>query len=158
MNPLLLQLAMAALGQVMGGGLGGGLGGGFGGGFGGGGGASPFMPTNPMPQQPRPQAPLQRPAPRAAQVPSLQLATLAAATCQMRSGQLNRAQAANLLQQTGKAWGWDANWAQQIPLQRLDGAIRTAGGCTALVERIREQDSGESSTAMAEGFGLSPYR
>lgn len=155
MNPLLLQLAMAALGQVMGGG---GFGGGGFGGGGFGGGASPFPPQTPMPQRPLPQPPMERPV--RAQAPSLQLATLAAATCQMRSGSLNRTQATSLLQQTGKAWGWETDWAMRIPLNRLDAAIRSAGGCTALLEQIR--DNGEPSSApateRAEGFGLSPYR
>ena len=138
MNPLLLQIAMAALGQFVG--AGGMTGGG--------------MQPMTMPQRPMQQPPLEQPV--RATVPSLQLSTLAAATCQMRAGTLSRPQATALLQQTGKAWGWADTWAQQIPLQRLDGAIRTAGGCSALLERIQER--AESDTAMAEGFGLSPYR
>jgi len=120
--------------------------------------------------------------PSAANTPSLQLASLATATCLMRTGAISRDQAVALMQQQGESWGWSTNWGQRIPLHRVDQAISAGGGCTALIQRIRE--SGQGSTAVfpatysnpgsanpgngyqgmggsrseQEGFGLAPYR
>ena len=167
MERLLMQLAMAALGQ-----------------FGAGGG----MPAGPMPMGPMggmptgngfPVVPVSRPmpqvpmAPRGDQAASLQLASLATATCLMREGQINRSQALDLLQRQGQMWGWSPQWGQRIPLASVDRAISAGGGCAAMVRRIRT--GRESSPPMAtapsasangdgrsrserEGFGLFPYR
>ena len=167
MERLLMQLAMAALGQ-----------------FGAGGG----MPAGPMPMGPMggmptgngfPVVPVSRPmpqvpmAPRGDQAASLQLASLATATCLMREGQINRSQALDLLQRQGQMWGWSPQWGQRIPLARVDQTIRSAGGCRAMVRRIQNSHLGLPTVASQpvgptvrsprtrserEGFGLYPYR
>ena len=169
MNSLLMQLALAALGQF--------------------GGNGP-MPMGAVPMgglaigafpagRGRPVMPVSRPRPRypSASVPartsSLQLASLATATCLMRERQLSRAQAVDLLDRQGQIWGWEPRWAQRIQLASVDGAINAAGGCRTMVRRI--QQSPVSIPQMAtlpvnrnpvrtgsrsehEGFGLFPYR
>ena len=154
MSELLVQLAMAALSQF---------------------GASPAMPIGGV----RPIIPVSRPLPQfpgeptAVQTSSLQLASLATATCLMREGQLNRQQALDLLDRQARARGWSTQWGQRIPLASVDRAISAGGGCAAMVRRIRT--GRESSAPMAtapsasangdgrsrserEGFGLFPYR
>ena len=165
MNSLLMQLALAALGQ-----------------FGGNGpmpmGAIPMggLPIGAFPAgRRRPVMPVSRPMTRypTATAPgrtsSLQLASLATATCLMRERQLSRAQAVDLLDRQGQIWGWEPRWGQRIPLASVDGAINAAGSCRTMVRRI--QDSPVSITPMVtvpvnrkpthsehEGFGLFPYR
>ena len=167
MERLLMQLAMAALGQ-----------------FGAGGG----MPAGPMPMGPMgglltgngfPVVPVSRPmplgprSPRGEQVASLQLASLATATCLMREGQISRSQAIDLLNRQGQMWGWSSQWGQRIALERVDQTIRSAGGCRAMVRRIQNRHLNLPSVASKpvgpsvraprtrsarEGFGLYPYR
>lgn len=174
MNSLLMQLALAALGQ-----------------FGGNGpmpmGAVPMagvpmggLPIGAFPAgRGRPVMPVSRPMPRypSVSVPgrtsSLQLASLATATCLMRERQLSRAQAVDLLDRQGQIWGWEPRWGRRIQLASVDGAINAAGGCRTMVRRI--QNSPVSIPSMAsvpvnrnpvrsgsrserEGFGLFPYR
>ncbi len=174
MNSLLMQLALAALGQ-----------------FGGNGpmsmGAVPVaaVPTGGLPigafpaGRRRPVMPVSRPMTRypTATAPgrtsSLQLASLATATCLMRERQLSRAQAVDLLDRQGQIWRWEPRWGQRIQLASVDGAINAAGGCRTMVRRI--QNSPVSIPSMArvpvnrnpvrtgsrserEGFGLFPYR
>lgn len=164
MNPLLLQLAMAALSQ---------LGGGFGGPM-----QAPTMgpglfPT-PMPA-PAPRggpAPFRRPA-RPDQPQGEQLASLAVATCQLRSGAISRDEARQRLQDFGASRGWQPGWGEAIPLQRIDATIRGAGGCGALLSGLGEgrgrapgrrgpaigrATPAPQSPSQSEGFGLSPYR
>ena len=163
MNSLLMQLALAALGQF--------------------GGNSPMpmgaVPMGAVPMGRRPVMTVSRPMPRypSASVPgrtsSLQLASLATATCLMRERQLSRTRAVDLLDRQGQIWGWEPRWAQRIQLASVDGAINAAGGCRTMVRRI--QNSPVSITPMAtvpvnrnpvrtgsrserEGFGLFPYR
>ena len=155
MNNLLLQLAMAALGQMSGGG---GLA------------QSPLnIPSMPFPvgRQSRPMYPT-----RSSQAPNLQVATLATTTCLMRSGSIGRGEAITLLERQGQTWGWPRTWGQRIPLNSVDQAIQSAGGCNALVQRAREAAPGRTATISAthrgrnsggnqserEGFGLAPYR
>lgn len=154
MSELLVQLAMAALGQF---------------------GASPAMPISGV----RPIVPVSRPLPQfpgeptAVQTSSLQLASLATATCLMREGQLNRQQALDLLDRQAQAWGWRTQWGQRIPLASVDRAISAGGGCAAIVGRIRTgrasippmatfpsaSGNGDGrSRSEREGFGLFPYR
>lgn len=127
----------------------------------------------------RPVMPVSRPMPRypSVSVPgrtsSLQLASLATATCLMRERQLSRAQAVDLLDRQGQIWGWEPRWGRRIQLASVDGAINAAGGCRTMVRRI--QNSPVSIPPMAtvpvnrnpvhsgsrserEGFGLFPYR
>ena len=167
MERLLMQLAMAALGQF---------------------GASGGMPTGPMPMGPMagmptgnsfPVLPVSRPmpqvpmAPRGERTASLRLASLATATCLMREGQINRSQALDLLQRQGQMWGWSSQWGQRIPLARVDQTIRSAGGCRAMVRRIQNSHISLPTVASQpvgptvrsprtrserEGFGLYPYR
>ena len=169
MNSLLMQLALAALGQF------------------GGNGPMP-MGTVPMGGLPlgafpagrgRPVMPVSRPMPRypsasgPGRTSSLQLASLATATCLMRERQLSRAQAVDLLNRQGQIWGLEPQWGQRIQLASVDGAINAAGGCRTMVRRI--QNSPVSIPPMAtvpvnrspvrtgsrserEGFGLFPYR
>ncbi len=174
MNSLLMQLALAALGQ-----------------FGGNGpmsmGAIPVaavpmggLPIGAFPAgRRRPLMPVSRPMTRypTATAPgrtsSLQLASLATATCLMRERELSRAQAVDLLDRQGQIWGWEPRWGQRIQLASVDGAINAAGGCRTMVRRI--QNSPVSIPSMAtvpvnrnpvrtdsrserEGFGLFPYR
>ena len=164
MNSLLMQLALAALGQ-----------------FGGNGGLPVgAVTTGIFPPGAGPAAmPVSRPMPRYPAAPlqgrtsSLQLASLATATCLMREQQLSRAQAVDLLDRQGQIWGWDPRWGQRIQLNAVDRAINAAGGCRSMVLRI--QESPVSITPMArvpvnrhsvrggsrserEGFGLFPYR
>ena len=86
MNNLLLQLAMAALGQMSGGGV-------------------PQMPLNiaskpfPVSRQSRPLYPT-----RSVQAANLQVATLATTTCLMRSGSIGRGEAVALLERQGQTW------------------------------------------------------
>lgn len=151
MNQFLLQLAMAALSQV-------------GGGFGG---AMPAPTLGPGLFR----APMPAPAPRRAN--GEQLASLAVATCQLRSGVISGAEARRMLEDFGASRGWQPGWGQAIPLQRVDAAIRGAGGCEALLSglgegRIRSPGSRgpvigrgtpmPQSPSQAEGFGLAPYR
>ena len=163
MNSLLMQLALAALGQF------------------GGNGPMPMgaVPMGAVPMGRRPVMTVSRPMPRypSVSVPgrtsSLQLASLATATCLMRERQLSRAQAVDLLDRQGQIWGWEPRWAQRIQLASVDGAINAAGGCRTMVRRI--QNSPVSIPPMAtvpvnrnpvrtgsrsehEGFGLFPYR
>ena len=127
MNSLLMQLALAALGQ-----------------FGGNGpmpmGAVPMaavpmggLPIGAFPAgRRRPVMPVSRPMTRypTATAPgrtsSLQLASLATATCLMRERQLSRAQAVDLLDRQGQIWGWEPRWGQRIQLASVDGAINAA--------------------------------
>jgi len=164
MNSLLMQLALAALGQF------------------GGNGPMPMggLPIGAFPAgRRRPVMPVSRPMTRypTATAPgrtsSLQLASLATATCLMRERQLSRAQAVDLLDRQGQIWGWEPRWGQRIQLASVDGAINAAGGCRTMVRRI--QNSPVSTPSMAtvpvnrnpvrtdsrserEGFGLFPYR
>ena len=98
MNSLLMQLALAALGQF------------------GGNGPMPMggLPIGAFPAgRRRPVMPVSRPMTRypTATAPgrtsSLQLASLATATCLMRERQLSRAQAVDLLDRQGQIWGWE---------------------------------------------------
>ncbi len=170
MNNLLLQLAMAALGQMSGGG---GLA------------QRPLnIPSMPFPvgRQSRPVYPT-----RSSQAPNLQVATLATTTCLMRSGSIGRGEAVALLEGQGQTWGWPRTWGQRIPLSSVDEAIESAGGCNSLVQRARQAAPGRTATIPAthrgtryggtrygdtrygghqsqgnrserEGFGLAPYR
>lgn len=112
-------------------------------------------------------------APSVDQTFSLQLASLATATCLLREGQISRDQALTMLSRQGDVWGWDDQWGRRIPLRRVDQAIGAAGGCAAMVNRIQETRpispySGVvpvsdrprfgSSRSEMEGFGLYPYR
>ena len=159
MNSLLMQLALAALGPF--------------------GGNSP-MPIGAFPAgSGRPVMPVSRPMPRYplasvhGRSSSLQLASLATATCLMRERQLSRTRAVDLLDRQGQIWGWEPRWAQRIQLASVDGAINAAGGCRSMVRRI--QNSPVSIPPMAtvpvnrnpvrtgsrserERFGLFPYR
>ena len=154
MNDLLLQLAIAALGQMSGGGLS----------------QTPFnIPSRPFPvsRQSRPVYPT-----RSSQAPNLQIVTLATTTCLMRSGSIGRGEAVALLDRQGQTWGWPREWGRRIPLSRVDDAIASAGGCSSLVQRAREIAPGRRATIRAthqdrryggsqserEGFGLAPYR
>ncbi|WP_250395993.1 hypothetical protein [Synechococcus sp. MU1655] len=154
MNNLLLQLAIAALGQMSGGGLS----------------QTPFnIPSRPFPirRQVQPVYPT-----RSSQASNLQVATLATTTCLMRSGSIERAEALTLLERQGQTWGWPRTWGQRIPLSSLDDAIHSAGGCTALLQRVREAAPARTAIIPAthqgrryaesrserEGFGLAPYR
>ena len=156
MNQLLMQLALAALGQFAGGGLGG---------------APMGLPMTPMAPM-SPMAPI-TPVPTRATTPSLQLASLATATCLLRGGVIQRDQALQMMQQQGQTWGWRPDWGQRIPLAQVDQAISSAGGCTALLERMQNAGPGDSRVVPAtylspssggssfierEGFGLAPYR
>lgn len=150
MNQLLMQLALSALGQFAGGGLGGvpmGLP------------MAPMAPFTPVTTRTSP--------------PSLPLASLATATCLLRSGAIQRDQALQMMQHQGQTWGWRRDWGQRIPLAQVDQAIHSAGGCTALLERLRDGERGDSRVIPAtyrspssgrgsfserEGFGLAPYR
>lgn len=170
MNSLLMQLALAALGQFGGNGslpLGTmPIGGVPVGGFPLGGGRPPVISVS----RPRPRYPI---SPVARRSSSLQLASLATATCLMRERQLSRAQAVALLDRQAQIWGWDPRWGQRIPLSRVDGAIRAAGGCRSMVNRIQESavdlpsmatvpvtrnPRSAGSRSEREGFGLFPYR
>ena len=154
MNNLLLQLAIAALGQMSGGGVS----------------QTPFnIPSRPFPmtRQGRPVYTA-----RASQAPNLQVATLATTTCLMRSGSIERGEAIALLERQGQTWRWPRTWGQRIPLSSVDQAIQSAGGCNALVQRAREAVPGRTATIPAthlgsrnegsqserQGFGLAPYR
>jgi len=109
---------------------------------------------------------------RSTQAVNLQVATLATTTCLMRSGSIGRGEAITLLERQGKTWGWPRTWGQRIPLNNVDQAIQSAGGCNALVQRAREAAPGRTATISAthrgrnsggnqserEGFGLAPYR
>ncbi|KZR87739.1 hypothetical protein MITS9509_00539 [Synechococcus sp. MIT S9509] len=184
MNSILMQLALAALGQFGGNGsmpmggvpmgalpmggvpIGGVPRGGLPiGGFPVGGGR-PVMPVSrPMPRYPT--------APMAGRTSSLQLASLATATCLLRERQLSRAQAVDLLDRQGQVWGWEPQWGQRIQLAAVDGAINAAGGCRSMVRRIKQSPVSMPPMATApvsrnpvptgsrserEGFGLFPYR
>ena len=165
MNNLLLQLAMAALGQMSGGG---GLA------------QRPLnIPSMPFPvgRQSRPMYPT-----RLSQAPNLQVATLATTTCLMRSGSIGRGEAVALLERQGQTWGWPRTWGQRIPVSSVYEAIESAGGRNALVQRARQAAPGRTATIPAthrgtrygdsryggnqsqgnrserEGFGLAPYR
>jgi hypothetical protein len=156
MNQLLMQLALAALGQFAGGGLGG---------------APMGLPMTPMAPM-SPMAPI-TPVPTRATTPSLQLASLATATCLLRGGVIQRDQALQMMHYQGQTWGWRPDWGQRIPLAQVDQAIGSAGGCTALLERMQDGEPGDSRVVPAtypspangggsfserEGFGLAPYR
>ncbi len=164
MNQLLLQLAMAALSQ---------LGGGYGGPM-----QAPtlgpglFSAPLPTPAPRRVPGPFRR-LPVPDQVQGAQVASLAVATCQLRSGMISRDEARRRLQAFGVSRGWQPGWGQAIPLQRLDAAIRGAGGCGAMLSRLgagrgRSPVGGgpaigramptPMSPSQAEGFGLAPYR
>ena len=171
MNSLLMQLALAALGQVGGNGslpispmpMGGVPLGGFPSGMG-----LPVMPVSrPMPRYPT------APVARQGRSSSLQLASLATATCLLRERQLSRAQAVELLDRQGRIWGWQPRWGQRIQLANVDRAINAAGGCRRMVRRIQESPVAippmatvpvtrnplrAGSRSEREGFGLYPYR
>ena len=176
MNSLLMQLALAALGQFGGSGpmtmgavpVGGSPMGGFPqGGFPAGGGR-PVMPVSrQMPRSRYPTAPI------TGRTSSLQLASLATATCLLRERQLSRTQAFDLLDRQGQVWGWEPRWGQRIQLAAVDGAINAAGGCRSMVRRIKASPMPMPPMATApvnrkpvrsgsrserEGFGLFPYR
>ena len=156
MNPFLMQLALAALGQ-----------------FGGNG----AMPISPMPMGGIPMGGLPSgmglPTTGTGRSSSLQLASLATATCLMRERRLRRAQAVELLDRQGRVWGWEPRWGQRIQLTSVDRAINAAGGCRRMVRRIdqslvaipptatmpvtRNPDRA-GSRSESEGFGLFPYR
>ena len=154
MNNLLLQLAIAALGQMSGGGPS----------------QTPFnIPSRSFPirRQAEPVYPT-----RSSQGSNLQIATLATTTCLMRSGSIGRGEAVALLERQGQTWGWPRTWGQRIPLSNLDDAIQSGGGCTALLQRVREAVPARTAIIPAthqgrryaesrserEGFGLAPYR
>ena len=161
MNSLLMQLALAALGQF------------------GGNGALPMggvpadigLPVIPV-SRPVPRYPTSsRPVPRSRS--SLQLVSLATATCLMREQQLTRAQAVELLDRQARIWGWEPRWGRRIQLVSVDQAIRAAGGCSRMVRRIQASPVSIPPMATAqvhrnpvragsrsenEGFGLFPYR
>ena len=109
MNPFLMQLALAALGQ-----------------FGGNG----AMPISPMPMGGIPMGGLPSgmglPTTGTGRSSSLQLASLATATCLMRERRLSRAQAVELLDRQGRVWGWEPRWGQRIQLTSVDRAINAA--------------------------------
>jgi hypothetical protein len=101
------------------------------------------------------------------------LASLATATCLLRGGVIQRDQALQMMHHQGQTWGWRPDWGQRIPLAQVDRAIGSAGGCTALLERMQDGEpagsrvvpatypspsSGASSFSEREGFGLAPYR
>ena len=156
MNPLLLQLAMGVLTQ---------LGGGFAGPN-----AYPTLGPQRLPAAYPPSGLHRRPVSRGA---SEQLATLAIATCQLRGGLIDRREAQRRVTAFGESRGWRAGWARAIPLQRVDAAIRSSGGCDALLpgmgrspwleEAPEERPIGSAlprpaSPSQAERFGLQPYR
>ena len=159
MNNLLLQLAMAALGQMSGGGL-------------------SQMPLNlpsrsfPVNRQSRPVYPT-----RSSHKPNLQIATLATTTCLMRSGLIGREEAVAMLARQGQSWGWPRACGQRIPLVSVIQAIQSAGGCNTLVQRAHEAAPRRIATipptqrsrtygdrgyggnqSEREGFGIAPYR
>lgn len=158
MESLLLQLAMAAMSQ-------------FGGemrapiGMNPGIVMRPAMPTRypqfPVMSQPRPTTPTYP-----QQSPAVQAGTLAATTCLLRTGQIDRGQAMAILNQQGRRLGWSREWGRTIPLHVVDQTISSSGGCAALLDRIRggasngiTQIAGRSgSRSEQEGFGLYPYR
>jgi hypothetical protein len=141
MNPLLLQIVMAALGQMGG------------------------LTTSPGLGMPAPLPVNQR-----------QVASLATATCLMRSGRLSRQDAIGMLQRQGRRQGWADGWGRRISLGQLDSLIRRAGGCPRIISQIAgirqplrpqpirrrpvlpEAESGRGSRSAREGFGLAPYR
>ena len=156
MNPFLMQLALAALGQ-----------------FGGNG----AMPISPMPMGGIPMGGLPSgmglPTTGTGRSSSLQLASLATATCLMRERRLSRAQAVELLDRQGRVWGWEPRWGQRIQLTSVDRAINAAGGCRRMVRRIDQSPVAippmatkpvtrnpvrAGSRCESEGFGLFPYR
>lgn len=159
MNQFLMQLAIAALGQFAGGGPGG----------------SPMgLPMAPMapiaPMAPLPTSIMGTPQ---SSTPSLQLTSLATATCLLRGGMIRRDQAQQMMQNLGQSWGWSPDWGQRIRLEQVDQAIRFSGGCTALLERMQGGDGANNPVLPAryrspeisggsfserEGFGLAPYR
>ena len=158
MESLLLQLAMAAMSQFGGGmrapmGMGAGL---------------PMRPAMPVryPQVPVMSAPRPRIPAYPQQSSTMQAGTLAATTCLLRSGQINRGQAISILNRQGQRLGWSPNWGRTIPLQVVDRTISSSGGCAALLDRIQRgapggitQIAGTSgSRSEQEGFGLYPYR
>jgi len=169
MNSLMMQLALAALGPFVGNGsmpmgdipmVGLPIGG-----FPAGRGRSVLPVSQPMPRYPSVSMP--------GRSSSLQLASLATATCLMRERQLSRAQAVDLLNRQGHVWGWELRWVQRIQLAAVDGAINAAGGCRSMVRRIQnsrvsippmatvpvnQNPAGYSSRSEREGFGLFPYR
>lgn len=164
MNQLLLQIAMAALSQ-----LGGGVRGPM---------QAPTLGPGlfPLPMAaPRTRlgsAPFRRP-PGLNRAQAEQVASLAVATCQLRSGVISRDEARQRLKTFGESRGWQPGWGQAVPLQQLDAAIRGAGGCEVLLSGLGER-SGQSpgrggpaigratpppqSPSQVEGFGLAPYR
>ena len=164
MNSILMQLALAALGQFAGEGpmpigsvpLGGLVSGGR-------------LPVSPV-ARPMSRFPT---APQLGRSSSLQLASLATATCLMREQQLTRAQAVALLDRQAQIWGWESRWGQRIQLASVDRAIKAAGGCRSMVRRIQNSPVAISpmatlpvhrtpartgSRSQSEGFGLFPYR
>ena len=153
MESLMMQLALAALGQ-----------------FGGGGMNGPMLQPRPVFQPPGFQQPgFQRPIARPS-VPS-QATTLAAVTCRMRQGEISRDRAIDDLNNVGRRFGWSQGWAQRIPLSVVDQTIDRSNGCQSLLSTLRGygghpgpvaggMHSGGSGAGRSEveGFGLAPYR
>ena len=153
MESLMMQLALAALGQ-----------------FGGGGMNGPMLQPRPIFQQPGYQQPgFQRPIAQPS-APS-QATTLAAVTCRMRQGEINRDRAIDDLNTVGRRYGWSQDWAQRIPLTVVDQTIARSNGCQSLLSTLRGYGghigpvaggvhSGGSGAGRSEieGFGLAPYR
>ena len=169
MNPMLMQLALAALGQFAGQDpmlMGGASMGAFPvGGVVSGGRLPVRSVSRPMARYPR--------ASMAGRSSSLQLASLATATCLMREQRLSRAQAIALLGRQAQIWGWEPRWGQRIGLASVDRAIKAAGGCRSMVRRIQNSPASIPPIATVpvhrspnrtggrserEGFGLFPYR
>ena len=143
----------------------------FGGGMGGPMGMNPGLPMRPAMPIRYPQAPVMT-SPRPMipsypqQSPSQQAGTLAATTCLLRAGQIDRGQAITILNRQGQRLGWSPGWGRTIPIQVVDQTISASGGCSALLDRIQEggatgitQIAGRSAgRSEQERFGLYPYR
>ena len=153
MESLMMQLALAALGQ-----------------FGGGGMNGPMLQPRPIFQQPGYQQPgFQRPIAQPS-APS-QATTLAAVTCRMRQGEINRDRAIDDLNIVGRRYGWSQDWAQRIPLTVVDQTIARSNGCQSLLSTLRgygghigpvaggvHSGGSRAGRSEIEGFGLAPYR
>ena len=156
MNNLLLQLAMAALGQMSGGG-----------------GLSQLSAQHSIDA-------LSRGSSEPSYVPHAFVSSAQPSGCHLGNDHLFDAirfdrtwrGGRRLLERQGQTWGWPRTWGQRIPLSSVDQAIQSAGGCNALVQRAREAAPGRTATISAthrgrnsggnqserEGFGLAPYR
>ena len=152
MESLMMQLALAALGQ-----------------FGGGGMNGPMLQPRPIFQQPGYQQPgFQRPIAQPS-APS-QATTLAAVTCRMRQGEISRDRAIDDLNTVGRRYGWSQDWAQRIPLSVVDQTIARSNGCQSLLSTLRgyghigpvaggvHSGGSRAGRSEIEGFGLAPYR